>query len=319
MSIYLTEKKISVVIPCYNEADNIPVMYERLTETFKKITPQYEFIFVDNASTDQSELIYHELCKKDPHVSIIIMSRNFGSSDTSYTAGTEYALGDAVVWIDGDIQDPPELIVQFVEKWREGYEVIYGIRAKRKAGMFLRLAYRAFYSLFKRYSYVEIPQHAGDFSLLDRKVVDILNRLPERDRFLRGLRAWVGFRHTGIEYERAERVRGKAKTNLGLYMRIAKKGLVSFSYAPLTLVSNVALFAMIVSLIALVLYPAMAIFYPAPRGFLTLLVAMLFMGSIQFCILAIIGEYVGRIFEEVKGRPKYIIRTILNDHRTTKS
>jgi len=315
MNKFLTNKKISVVIPCFNEAENIYTMYERLVKVFEKITPNKEFIFVDNNSTDNSERIYEDLCSSDKDVSAIIMSRNFGTSDSSYTAGTEYASGDAIVWIDGDIQDPPELISQLTEKWLQGYNVVYGIRKKRNAGFFWRWAANAFYKILNRYSYVEMPLYAGDFCIIDRKVADIFNSFPERDRFVRGLRAWVGFKHTGIEYTRLERNAGKPFASLGIYFRIAKKGIISFSYSPLTLISNIALVAMFLSLFALFIYPILAIFYPAPRGYLTILILMLFIASTQFFVLAILGEYVARIFEEVKGRPKYIIGKILNNHR----
>lgn len=315
MSTYLTEKCISVVIPCYNESANIRVMHERLTHVLSGVTPHRELIYVDNNSTDNSEVLYRQLCKEDPSVFVILMARNFGSSDTSYSAGTDHARGDAIIWIDGDIQDPPELIPEFVKKWQEGYDVVYGIRSKRKVGMLLGWAYNMFYKLFNRYSYISMPLYAGDFCLMDRKVADAFNSLPERDRFVRGLRAWVGFRQTGIEYVREERKRGVTTQSLGKYFYAAKKGIISFSYAPLSLISNIALIAMVLSLIAIVVYPILAVFYPAPPGFLTLLVMMLFLGSIQFFVLAILGEYVGRIFEEVKQRPKYIIREIINNNK----
>ena len=314
MRQHLTEKSISVVIACYNEEDNIFAMHERLTKTFEALTPNYELIYVDNCSIDNSERLYEELSKKDQHVRAILMSRNFGVSDISFTAGTEYASGDAVVWIDGDIQDPPELIPQFVEKWLSGYDVVYGIRKKRKAGFFLRWASKTFYRVLKKYSYIDMPLYAGDFCLINRKVADILNKFPERDRFMRGLRAWVGFRHTGIEYIRSARKAGQAFTSYNLYFRIARKGLISFSFAPLTLISNIAVVAMLISLIMLIAYPFLAIFYPAPRGLLTIIVLLLLVASAQFFFLAILAEYIARIFEEVKGRPKYIIRKILNDH-----
>ncbi len=315
MKEYITDKKISVIIACYNEADNIPTMYKRLTDVFARITPHYELVFVDNDSRDYSAELYQSLCKQDQRVSAILMSRNFGSSDTSYSAGTEYASGDAVIWIDGDIQDPPELISEFVQKWLEGYDIVYGVRSKRKIGMLLGFAYKTFYRLFRRYSYIEMPMHAGDFCIIDRRVADVLNSLPECDRFMRGLRAWVGFKHTGIEYTRLERTAGRSSINLGSYIRIAKKGLISFSYAPLNFISNIAFVAMTVTLLAILAFPFFAIFYPAPRGFLTLMLVVLFIGSVQFCILAILGEYMAKIFEEVKARPKYIIRTIINNHR----
>ena len=315
MSNFLTNKRISVVIPCYNESANIRPMHERLTRVLSQVTPQREIIYVDNNSTDNSEAIYRQLSQEDSTVSAILMARNFGSSDTSYSAGTEHARGDAVIWIDGDIQDPPELITEFIKKWQEGYDVVYGIRSKRKVSALLGWAYKMFYKIFNRYSYISMPLYAGDFCLIDRKVADALNGFPERDRFVRGLRAWVGFRQTGIEYVREERKQGVTTQSLGRYIYAAKKGIVSFSYAPLSLISNIALIAMMLSLIAIVVYPILAVFYPAPPGFLTLLVVMLFLGSVQFFVLAILGEYLGRIFEEVKQRPKYIIREIINNHR----
>ncbi len=317
MSNFLTNKRISVVIPCYNESANIRPMHERLTRVLSQVTPQREIIYVDNNSTDNSEAIYRQLSQEDSTVSAILMARNFGSSDTSYSAGTEHARGDAVIWIDGDIQDPPELITEFIKKWQEGYDVVYGIRSKRKVSALLGWAYKMFYKIFNRYSYISMPLYAGDFCLIDRKVADALNGFPERDRFVRGLRAWVGFRQTGIEYVREERKQGVTTQSLGRYIYAAKKGIVSFSYAPLSLISNIALIAMMLSLIAIVVYPILAVFYPAPPGFLTLLVVMLFLGSVQFFVLAILGEYLGRIFEEVKQRPKYIIREIINNHRKT--
>lgn len=314
MSQYVTNKKISVVIPCFNEAENIPVMYERLKKAFETITPNHEFIYVDNASVDGSEKLYEEFCHRDKNVSAIIMSRNFGSSDTSYSAGTEYATGDAVVWIDGDIQDPPELIAEFVKKWLAGYDIVYGVRSKRKVNFLLGWAYKTFYKIFNRYSYIYMPLYAGDFCLIDSRIAKIIASFPERDRFMRGLRAWVGFRHVGVEYMRVDRERGETTMNLGSYFRTAKKGLISFSYAPLALISNIAFICVALSFVAILFYIGLAIFYPAPRGFLTIVVVVLLIASVQFLILAIIGEYVGKIFEEVKQRPKYIIRKIYNDH-----
>jgi polyisoprenyl-phosphate glycosyltransferase len=309
---YSTDKTLSVIIPCYNESENITVMHQRLVNVLATVPYSREIIFVDNASTDNSEDIYRRLSREDPTVKAILMARNSGNSDMSYTAGTEHATGDAIIWIDGDIQDPPELIPEFVKKWQEGFDVVYGIRSKRKVGFLLGWAYNTFYKMFNRYSYVRMPLYAGDFCLIDRKVAEALKLFPERDRFMRGLRAWVGFRQTGIEYVRDERQRGVTTQSFGKYIYAAKKGMVSFSYAPLTLISNIALIAMALSIVAIVIYPVLAIFYPAPPGFLTLLVVVLFMGSVQFFVLAILGEYLGRVFEEVKQRPKYIIRDIVH-------
>lgn len=308
---FLTNKKISVVIACYNEEKNIRPMHERLAAVFKEITPNYEFIYVDNASVDNSSKEYETLINKDNKVAVILMSRNFGYSDFSFSAGSEYATGDAVVWIDGDIEDPPELIKDFVKKWLAGYDVVYGIRVKRKGRLILRFGSKFFYRLFNKLSYLKMPIDAGDFSLIDRKVIDVFNKMPERDRFVRGLRAWAGFKQIGIPYTREERKAGATTQGLSGYFYAARKGIFSFSYAPLSFITYIALFSFALMLATTIFYVALSIFRPAPPGFLTLLVAMLFIASIQFLSLAILGEYIGRIFEEVKGRPKYIIKEIL--------
>lgn len=310
----MTQKKISVVIACYNESANIIPMHNRLTDVLRKITSSYEIIFVDNASIDGSEEIFRELAKKDKKISVLFMSRNFGTSQPSFTAGSEYASGDAVIWIEGDLQDPPELIEEFVEKWLDGFDVIYGVKIKRgERSIIKRFGYRFFYHLFRKLSYIDIPEGAGDFSLLDRKVLDVLNSMPERDRFLRGLRAWVGFKNIGIPYERKERAAGRSAYTIFRYIYWARKMIFAFSFVPLSLISYMAFITVVVAFIAAALYVFFSIFYPAPRGFLTIFIAMLFIGGIQLLCLSIIGEYLAKIFEEVKARPKYVIREILND------
>lgn len=318
MNNHLTQKKISVVIACYNEEQNIRTLYDRLVKVFSDITPHYEFIYVDNNSTDNSPNIYQELATKDKSVSAILMARNFGTSDSSFSAGTEYASGDAVIWIDGDIQDPPELIKEFVQKWLEGNDVVYGIRAKRDATLIMRWGSKLFYRVFNRMSYIHMPVDAGDFGLMDRKVVNAFNQLPERDRFVRGLRAWVGFKQTGIPYTRADRQAGVSTQKLTRYFYTFRKGIFSFSYYPLSLITYLAVFAFFILVAAGIIYPIWSIVDPAPSGFLTILMIVLFIGSVQMISLAILGEYLGRIFEEVKGRPKFIIREIINDHHKEK-
>jgi len=307
----MVNKKISVVIPCYNEEKNILNMHKRLTKVLKSAVADYELIFVDDYSTDNSRGMLRKLSKEDSHVVSIFFSRNFGYSDIAYSAGTEHATGDAVVWIDGDIQDPPELIKDFIEMWQEGYDVVYGIRKERKGNILLRIGAKGFYRLFNKLSYVRMPVDAGDFSLLDRKVVDVLNKMPERDRFIRGLRAWVGFRQTGIPYVRDERSAGTTTQGLTRYFYAARKGIFTFSYKPLSLITYIAVLSFVLLILAAIFYFVLALFYPAPPGFLTLLMIVLFIGSLQFLILAILGEYIGRIFEEVKGRPKYVIEEVV--------
>ena len=313
----LTTKKISAVIACYRDEQAIPVMHERLTKTFAKITPNYEIIFVNDGSPDNSEAVLTELAQRDPHVVAITHTRNF-SSQNAFTSGMAVATGDAVVLLDGDLQDPPELIEEFAQKWLEGFSVVYGIRKKREATLFLRAAYKLFYRLFHKLSYISVPLDAGDFSLMDRAVVNALNAMPERDRFLRGLRAWVGFKQTGVEYTRPERMFGITTNSLLKNIRWAKKGIFSFSYTPLEMISYLGFIIVLLSLLAILGYIASYFLFPqssGTRGIQTIIVLVLFMGGVQLLSISIIGEYIGKIFEEVKQRPKYIVKSILNDPR----
>ena len=306
---------VSVVIPCYNEQGNVLPMYERLTAALRPVTPSYELIFVNNGSYDHSPELFEELASRDQHVSVLTLSRNFGSQG-AYSAGFAYASGDCVVGLDGDIQDPPELIPALLAKWQEGYDVVYGIRARRKGSLPRRIGYKLFYRLLRRLSYVDIPRDASDFGVMDRRVVNVLNEMPERSRLIRGLRAYAGFSQTGIPYERAERFSGFTTNSfLGLF-RWASLGIVSFSFAPLDLISYLAGVVVALTGVAIVVYTALFFLVPgAPRGFQTLLVAVLFLGAVQLLCLSIIGTYLGKVFEEVKARPRYLVHDILNDHR----
>lgn len=312
----ITDKKISAIIACYRDEQAIPVMYDRLTKTFQKITPHYEIIFVNDGSPDNSEEILKKISEEDDCVTVINHSRNF-SSQNAFVSGMNQSTGDAVVLLDGDLQDPPELIEEFTNKWLEGHEVVYGIRVKREATRFMQGAYKLFYRLFKKLSYITIPVDAGDFSLMDRSVVDAILSMPERDIFLRGLRAWSGFRQTGVEYVRPERMFGHTTNNLAKNIRWAKKGIFSFSYLPLEMISFLAFVVVVFSGIGLIFYIVSYLFLPqGPRGIQTVIVLVLFLGSIQLLALSIIGEYVAKIFEETKQRPKYIIKSIFNDKKS---
>jgi polyisoprenyl-phosphate glycosyltransferase len=306
---------VSVVIPCYNEQGNVLPMYERLSAALREVTPSYELIFVNNGSYDHSPELFEELASRDQRVSILTLSRNFGSQG-AYTAGFAYASGDCVVGLDGDIQDPPELIPALVARWLEGYDVVYGIRARRKGSLPRRIGYKLFYRLLRRLSYVDIPVDASDFGLMDRRVVNVLNEMPERSRLIRGLRAFAGFSQTGVPYERAERHSGFTTNSfLGLF-RWASLGIVSFSFAPLDLISYLAGGVVALMGVAIVVYMALFFLQPgAPRGFQTLLMAVLFLGAVQLLCLSIIGTYLGKVFEEVKARPRYLVHDVLNDHR----
>ncbi len=307
------KKKISAIIACYNDEQAIPVMHERLTAVFREIGYAHEIIFVNDGSPDDSEDVLRTLAANDPHVVVVTHSRNF-SSQNAFMSGMTVATGDAVVLLDGDLQDPPEIIKKFVEKWNEGFDVVYGIREKRETNFLLGIAYKLFYRIFSKLSYVKIPRDAGDFSLISRRVVDIIISLPERDMFIRGLRAWIGFKQTGVPYFRPERMFGRTTNNLLKNIRWAKKGIFSFSYEPLELVFYLAITVSFVSLLAIFVYIFLYFYVPdVPRGTSTIIVFILFFSSIQLISISIIGEYLGRIFEEVKSRPKFIVKEILND------
>ena len=308
----IQDKTISAIIACYNDGQAIPIMHERLTSVFKKIGCKYEIIFVNDGSPDDSEPVLRALAAKDPHVTVVLHSRNF-SSQNAFMSGMQISTGNAVVLLDGDLQDPPEIIPQFVEKWLEGHEVVYGVRVKREATRFLQVAYKLFYRILSRLSYIKIPEDAGDFSLMDRKIVDILVAMPERDMFVRGLRAWVGFRQVGVPYLRPERMFGKSHNNLRKNIKWAKKGIFSFSYEPLELIFYLALVVSVITFLSVIIYITLYFLNPdQPRGITTVIVLVLFFGSIQLMSVSIVGEYMGRIFEEVKARPKSIVKEIIN-------
>lgn len=306
-------KKVSVVIPCYNEALNIPELYERLVAMFTKAGYGYQIIFVENGSKDDSQSVLRDLANKDPHVTVPVLSRNFGPQG-AYYAGMSYATGDGVVVMDGDLQDPPEMIADFIKKWEEGYDIVYGVRTRRKGSLFRRIGYKLFYRLMKKMSYLDIPLDAGEFSLIDRRVSDILRALPERDRWLRGLRTWAGFSHTGVPYVRPDRKYGETQTSLMDNFHWAMVGLFSFSYVPLQWISYLSFLFVGLSGMGISYYVAVHfIAGTAPQGFASLMIVVLFLGGIQLLCLSIIGQYIGRIFEEIKQRPIYVIDEVMND------
>jgi len=311
----LTEKTISIVVACYRDGGNVREMYRRLTDVLKQVTPHYEIIFVNDNSPDNAEELLAELAVQDARVTVISHSRNFGSQ-MAFTSGMRGSVGDAIILMDGDLQDPPEVIPDLVREWLAGYDVVYGVRERRREGFLMEAARKAFYRIYRRLSYLEMPLDAGDFSIMGRRVVDALLSMPERDRFLRGLRAWVGFRQTGVPYTRAERFAGQSTNSFLDNIRWAKRGIFSFSYQPLEMISVLAFVATLATSVGIVFYIAYFFIVPnAPRGFMTLLVAILFLGSLQLFCLSILAEYMGRIFEEVKQRPAFIVRSMINDHR----
>lgn len=309
-------KKLSLIIPCYNEELNLHATHKRITSVMNRL-PQYDYeiLFVDNASTDNSERVYQQLADTDEQVKILMMSRNFGNSQPSILAGLHHAIGDAVVILQGDLQDPPELIAEFTQLWEHDYDVVYGITKKRKGSLLRRIGYAAFYRVFKTLSYLNIPLDAGDFSLIDRKVVDIIKALPEKDLYLRGLRSWAGFKQIGIEYVRDDRAAGKTSNSFLANFWWAKKAIVNFSDKPLEYISRLAIGAVFATFTAAFLYLFLYFAYGAPRGFATLLMVMFIFGSLQLMALAVIAEYLIKIFHEVKGRPPYIVKSVIKGKR----
>jgi polyisoprenyl-phosphate glycosyltransferase len=305
--------KLSAVIACYRDAQAVPIMYERLRKMFGELGADYEIVFVNDGSPDNAREVLTELAGRDPRVVVINHTRAFGSQ-SAFTSGMRIATGDAVVLLDGDLQDPPELIPRFVEQWRKGHEIVYGVRVERETTAFMRRAYKLFYRVFRRLSYVNVPLDAGDFGLLDRRVVDALNDLPESHRFIRGLRAWVGFRQVGVPYVRPERMFGRSTNSLIKNLGWARRAIVSFSYVPLDMIAWLALASVGVSFIGLVMQLILRVADPslAPKGFTTLIVGMLFIGGVQLLCLAIIGSYVAHIYEESKHRPPFLVESILN-------
>jgi dolichol-phosphate mannosyltransferase len=253
------------------------------------------------------------LAARDPRVTVVNHTRPFGSQ-SAFTSGMAIATGDAVILLDGDLQDPPELIPAFVDKWREGYDVVYGERVEREGGRRMRLGAKLFYRLFRVSSYVDIPLDAGDFSLMDRRVVDAINRLPEKHRFIRGLRAWVGFRQTGVPYVRPERPFGRSTNSFLRNLGWARRAIMSFSFVPLDLITWLAFLMVAVSFVGIALQIAARLLFPdaVPKGFTTLLVLVLFIGGIQLLCLSIIGSYLAHMYEETKARPAYLVDEIVN-------
>lgn len=288
-------------------------MYRRLVETFERIGCDYEIIFVNDGSPDDAREVLAQIAAADSNVVVINHARNFGSQ-SAFTSGMAIATGDACVLLDGDLQDPPEIIEQFVERWKEGFDVVYGERVGREAPPLMRLAYKAFYRLFQRAAYVKVPLNAGDFSLIDRRVVDALKGMPEKHRFVRGLRAWVGFKQAGVPYVRPERMFGVTTNNLRKNLGWARRAVVSFSYAPLDLIAGLSLAIVALSALGLVAQVVLKIMFPeaAPPGLTTVVTLILFTGGIQLLCLAIIGSYIAHMYEEVKGRPAYIVDSVLN-------
>ncbi len=300
---------LSVIVPCYNEEDVIQTTHIRLIAVLEKITPDFELIYVDDGSQDQTADLLRQLQGKDERIRILLLSRNFGHQMAT-TAGIEYSLGDAVVLIDADLQDPPEVIPEMLNKWQEGYDVAYGVRTERIGeSAFKRWTAKIFYRLINTLSDVPIPLDTGDFRLIDRQVVTALLAMPECDRFLRGMVSWVGFRQIAIPYQRDKRLAGVSKYPLLKMIRFAIDGILSFSLIPLRLAIWFGFCAIGLAIIGIIYALILRLFTSFwEPGWTLLFIALLFMGGVQLVFLGVIGEYIGRIYREEKRRPLYLIR-----------
>lgn len=303
---------LSVVIPVYNEEALLHELHRRLKGALEPLGLRYEVILVNDGSRDRTPAILAELTASEPAFRAIHFSRNFGHQ-AAVTAGLDHASGQAVLVMDADLQDPPELVGEMLAKWREGWQVVYGVRRKRKESAIKRLAYWGFYRLLRTVTNVEIPLDAGDFALMDRRVVAALRALPERNRFVRGIRSWVGFRQTGLAYERDARYAGEVKYTFSKLVRLALDGLIAFSYAPLRVAVYLGLLISIASFVIALffLFYKLIVGVDVP-GWTSLLIAVLFMGGIQLLTLGVMGEYVSRIYDEVKQRPVYVVAELAN-------
>ena len=301
--------KISVVIPFYNEEKNVDYLFQRLIEVLDKLKTTYEIICVNDGSQDDTLNCLIQYHQTQPQIKVINLSRNFGK-EIALTAGIDYATGEAIIPIDADLQDPPELIEQLVAKWREGYDVVYATRKSRQGESWLKLfTANAFYKTIGKMSRISLPHNTGDFRLLDRKVVEALKQMPERTRFMKGLFAWVGFKQTSVLFDRQPRFQGNTNWNYWKLWNFALDGITSFTFLPLKVWSYIGLGVSFLSFIYASFLVIRTLFFGIDvPGYASLMVTVLFLGGIQLITLGIIGEYLGRVYEEVKGRPLYFVR-----------
>jgi len=300
---------ISIITPIYNEVESIPELYQRVRTTMESTGQSWELLMVDDGSSDRSAQIIKQLSREDDCVRPVIFARNFGHQ-IAVTAGLDFSRGDAVIIMDSDLQDPPELIPEMIKKWQEGYEVVYAYRTEREGESWFKLfTAKTFYRIIYKITDVDIPLDTGDFRLLDRQVVNVINQMRERHRFLRGMSVWVGFNQTGVPYKRAARFAGETKYPLRKMVKFASDAITSFSYFPLQLATYLGFFAAGLSILAIPFVIALRL--AGAQAFLgqaTTLIAVLFLGGVQLISLGILGEYIGRLYDEAKGRPLYIVK-----------
>jgi dolichol-phosphate mannosyltransferase len=300
----------SLIIPIYNEEENITEMYRRLHHVMEQLDGDVELILIDDGSRDRSLKMMRELHHRDNRVHYLSLARNFGHQ-IAVTAGLNFVQGKCIIVMDADLQDPPELILTMIEKWHQEYQVVYAQRISRQQESRLkRLTAYLFYRILRRLAKVDIPVDTGDFCLMDRQVVDILNSMPERNRYIRGLRAWVGFRQTSVLFERNPRFAGDVKYTFGKSLSLAIDGIISFSTVPLRLATYLGIISAAIAMIMIILVLYWRIFAPGSHliGYTLITISMFFLGSVQLICIGILGEYIGRIYEEVKGRPLYTLK-----------
>jgi len=304
--------QVSVVVPLLNEAEILPELIRRLKVALLDCTPKFEILFVDDGSNDESPALLSKAATDDARVRVVQLSRNFGQQ-VAITAGIDRARGDVVVLMDGDLQDPPEVIPALLAKWREGYEVVYAVKKRRKESWFKRILFAGFYRVISRISQVDMPADAGTFSAMDRRVVEVLRASPERHRYLSGLRAWAGFRQTGLVYERGARAAGDPRQSYGRLFRLALDGIFAFSDVPLRLSSWLGLFVSMAAVgMALVILGIKILTSKAIPGWASNMTTISFLGGVQLLTIGILGQYLGRVYEEVKRRPLYVVAEEMN-------
>jgi polyisoprenyl-phosphate glycosyltransferase len=311
----MPEPVFSIVTSIFNESKSLPELYRRVSQTMDSTGEEWELILVDDGSVDGSVDLILDLARRDAKVRPVIFARNFGHQ-IGITAGLDYSRGQAIIIMDSDLQDPPEVIQDMIAKWREGFEIVYAVRSEREGeGWFKLFTASLFYRLIARITDVDIPLDAGDFRLMDRKVVSVLNKMRERHRFLRGMSAWVGFRQTGVPYRRAARFAGETKYPFRKMLRLAITAITGFSYFPLQLATYIGFFSAGLSIFSIPLVIALRLLGSQQPllGQATTLIAVLFLGGVQLISLGILGEYIGRIYDEARGRPLYIVREAPQD------
>ena len=306
------EPQISIVAPLYNETESFPHLIARLNALMDASSLTIEVVLIDDGSRDNTAVLMQQLALTDSRYHCVFLSRNYGHQ-IALTAGMAAARAtEALFIIDGDLQDPPELLTEFYGKLREGYDVVYAVRKKRKEGWFKRTAYSSFYRLMRSISYVEIPLDSGDFSLISRRVADVLNEMPEESRFIRGMRSWIGFRQVGVEYERDARQAGESKYSFGMLRKLAYNGIFNFSEYPVKLVTRLGMITFGVAILYLIQTLIKKYVYgDVPQGFTALLFVIILFSGVQLIALGMIGEYVLRIFFQTKGRPLYVVREVI--------